>query len=208
MRAEHGVRAKHCEQHSRHEQREHAHAAQVDGSAYRRRPRLRAGRWVGAPAPTSRIGGSHSRGRPAQAATSDQVGVSRVWVQRIPLGRRRPGGRVAARGCADGACDLGQAACTDGKHANHQVPQRGKRSRRAPAMQLSDAHWSLSSAAKVRPVRVRRGEGRARLGGAWLARAGPSSCVRPDGQRVGLARIDLRRHRSGAQGRALQPLVQ
>ena len=75
----HGVRAKHREQQGRHEQHEHAHAAQVDGSAHRRRPRLRAGRWVGAPAPTSRIGGSRSRGRPAQAATCDQAGTARVW---------------------------------------------------------------------------------------------------------------------------------
>jgi len=71
MRTEHSVRAEHREQQGRHEQHEHAHAAQVDGSAHRRWPRLHAGRWVGAPAPTSRIGGSLSRSRPAQAATCD-----------------------------------------------------------------------------------------------------------------------------------------
>jgi len=71
MCAAHGLRAKHCEQQGRHEQHKHAHTAQVEGSANGRWPRLRAGRWVGAPAPTCQIGGSHSRGRRAQAATCD-----------------------------------------------------------------------------------------------------------------------------------------
>jgi hypothetical protein len=60
----------------------------------------------------------------------------------IPLGRRRAGGCIAARGCADRASDLGRTARTDGEHAQQQVPQRGKHGRRAPAMHLCDAHWS------------------------------------------------------------------
>jgi hypothetical protein len=123
----------------------------------------------------------------------------------IPLGQRRRGGCVVASGCADGACDLGHAARTDGEHAQQQVPQRGKHGCRVPAMHLCDAHWSLSSAAKVQPVRVRGGKGRARLGGAWLARAGGSGCVRRNGQRVGLACAGLRQHYSSVQGGALQP---
>ena len=53
----HGVCDKHREQQGWHEQHKHAHAAQVDSSAHGRWPRLRAGRWVGTPALTSRIGG-------------------------------------------------------------------------------------------------------------------------------------------------------
>jgi hypothetical protein len=139
----HGVCAKHREQQGRHEQHEHAHTAQVDSSAHGRWSRLHARWWVGAPAPTSRIGGSHSRGRPAQTATCDKARTTRVWgAAGIPLGRRRTGGCVAARGCADGACDLGHTARTDGEHDQQQVPQRRKHGCRVPAMHLCDAHWS------------------------------------------------------------------
>ncbi len=95
MRAAHGLRAKHREQQGWHEQREHAHAAQVDGSAHRRQPRRRAGRCVGAPAPTSRIDGSHSHGRPAQAATCDKARTTPMWGGQRAY-RLGGGGRVVA----------------------------------------------------------------------------------------------------------------
>ena len=110
----HGGCAKHREQQGWHEQHKHAHAAQVDSSAHGRWPSLRAGRRAGTPAPTSRIGG-----RRKHATRRDYTDVGGSG---IPLGRRRrTGGCVAARGCADEACDLGHTARSDGEHAQQQV---------------------------------------------------------------------------------------
>ena len=50
---------------------------------------------------------------------ADDTGVGSAG---IPLGRRRTGVCDAARGCADGAGDLGHTARTDGEHAQQQVP--------------------------------------------------------------------------------------
>ena len=202
----HGVCAKHREQQGWHEQHKHAHAAQVDSSAHGRWPRLCAGRWVSAPAPTSRIGGSHSRSRRAQAATcdADYTGVGESgdtawaaadgWLQCRPWLRGR-----SLRSRPHRA------------HRRRARPAASTIAREARMPRTCDASVRralVRSAAKVRPVRVRGGECRARLGGAWLARANRSGCARRNGQRVGLARPGLRQNHCSVQGGALQPSVQ
>ena len=72
---------------------------------------------AGGPARLHQRAESAADGNMRQGADYTDVGGSG-----IPLGRRRrTGGCVAARGCADEACDLGHTARTDGEHAQQQV---------------------------------------------------------------------------------------
>ena len=203
-----GVCAKHREQQGRHEQREHAHTAQVEGSALGRWPRLRAGRWVGAPAPTSRIGGSHSRGRRAQAATCDKARTTRVWGAAHTAWAAEALGWLRGRAWLRGQ-SLRSRPCRAHRPRARPAASTTAREARMPRTCDGSVRRALvRTAAKVRPVRVRGGECRARLGGVWLARAGGRGCVRRNEQRVGLARAGLRQHHSSVQGGALQPSVQ
>ncbi len=144
----------------------------------------------------------------------------------------RAGGNLRPGGDCTGVEDNGHTAwaAADGWLQCHSWlrgrslrsrPRRAHRPRACPAAstiarEAQPSHTCDASvrralvpdAAKVRPIRVRSGEGRARLGGAWLARAGGSGCVQPNGQGVGLARAGLRQHHSSVQGGALQPSVQ
>jgi hypothetical protein len=117
MRAAHGMRAERCEQDEGPEQREHARAAHdEEGSDYRPRLRLRAGRRVGVPAP-ARV----NRVRACTRARSRACARVRVRACARAFARARASVRARACACVSVVC-----VCLQGRERIGGSPARAR----------------------------------------------------------------------------------